>query len=184
MCEEISFCSIPNKFENMKLQVACLIFHFNTCGLFNFRLFISTKPARLSLNPISIFATISKNSNLSIFNRNYIFKFSSRFHLYCNHVTLVFTSEFSPFTNRNVFFVNNTFISCWTLPPTGAPEEVESRRVGGARGRRGRRRGKRGCGASGEASEAVQGEDGEQRETAGWRLMGRLMGEKNELKGG
>ena len=105
MCEEISFCSIPNKFENMKLQVACLIFRFNTCGLFNFRLFISTKPARLSLNPISIFAAISKNSNLSIFNRNYIFKFSSRFHLYCHHVTIMFTSNNShPFTNRSVVF--------------------------------------------------------------------------------
>ena len=143
--------------------------HFKTCGLFNFRLCISTKPARLSVNPILIFPTTSKHSNLSIFKGNYIFKFSSIFMLLPflprKHLPLV--------TNRRVVLlrIKNKSSHVVHLPFTGAPEEVEGRRVGGARGRRGRRRWWRGrrCGASGEASEAVQGEDGEQREMLGGR---------------
>jgi len=73
------------------------------------------------------------------------------------------------------------FISCWSLPlKTGAPEEVESRRVGGARGRRGGSRRGRGC-RSASASEAVQGEDGE---PTGKRLGWEDDGEKKGLKGG
>ena len=95
------------------------------------------------------------------------------------HVTTIFTSKLSPLSPTEGLKTRHLML--FTCLFTGAPEEVEGRRVGGARGRRGRRRWWRGrrCGASGEASEAVQGEDGEQREMLGGRWW-----EKNELKGG